>query len=90
MAPESVGDFTRVLEDFLTKGKFSCRMGIRKRLVLKGKNNAGVAEYTGKNKCLIKKKPKKQINDVASFNQNVLNRKKKVLFRTPLWADCGN
>lgn len=30
-----VGYFTRVLEDFWTKGKFSCRMGIRKRLVLK-------------------------------------------------------
>lgn len=29
---------TRVLEDFCTKGKFSCRMGIRKRLVLKDKN----------------------------------------------------
>lgn len=41
---EPVSDFTRVLEDFLTKGKFSCRMGIRKRLVLKAKNNAGVAE----------------------------------------------
>lgn len=27
--------FTRLLEDFWTKGKFSCRMGIRKRLVLK-------------------------------------------------------
>lgn len=26
---------TRVLEDFCMKGKFSCKMGIRKRLVLK-------------------------------------------------------
>lgn len=83
---ELVGDFTRVLEDFFTKGKFSCTMGIRKRLVLKAENSAGVTEYRGKTTCRIKKRPKTQERP-GGFKPQCAEQ---VLILLPPWAGCSN